>query len=127
MTYRHRPTSETQDGGRQTGRTRISRSIIDKREIRNAIFQVFHVGQTDKLKSDTRRHRLTPETKDGGRQTGSTRSSRSIIDKCEIRNVISKFSMSARPTNSSPTPADTGNERWRPPNRKYLYLAFYRR
>jgi hypothetical protein len=35
------------------------------------LFYVFDVGQTDKLKSDTRRHRPTPETQDGGRQTGS--------------------------------------------------------
>jgi hypothetical protein len=67
---RLRSKPETQNGSYQTGSTCISRSIIDRSENRNAI-SVFDVGQTDKLKSDTRRHRPTPETKDGGRQTRS--------------------------------------------------------
>jgi hypothetical protein len=61
----------------------------------------------------TFRHRPTPETQYGGRQTGSTRISRSAIDKREIRNATSKFSMSARPINLSPTPADIVRHRKR--------------
>jgi hypothetical protein len=56
--------------------------------------------------NDIVRLRSKPEKQNGGYQTGSTCISRSIIDRSEIRNVISKFSMSARPINSSPTPAD---------------------
>jgi hypothetical protein len=61
----------------------------------------------------TSRHRPTPETQDGGRQTGSTCISRSVVDRNKIRNVISMLSMSARPINSSPTPADIDRHRKR--------------
>jgi hypothetical protein len=96
---------------------------MDRNEIRNAI-SVFYVDQTDKLKSDTRRHRPTPETQDGGRQTGSTRISRSVMDRNETRDTIPIFSMSAKPVNTILTPAessDTGNARrritaWLPPS-----------
>jgi hypothetical protein len=66
---RLRRKSETQDGGRRTGNTSISCSIVDRSEIRNAI-SVFDIGQTDKVESDTRQHRPTPEMQDGGLRLG---------------------------------------------------------
>jgi hypothetical protein len=77
------------------------------------LFVTFSVGQTDKLKSDTRRHCPTPETKEDGRQTGSILISRFIVDRNKIQNVICMFSMSARPTNAILTAADIERHRKR--------------
>jgi hypothetical protein len=73
----------------------------------------------------TSRHRPTPETKDGGRQTGSTCISRYTLYRNKIRNIICMFSMSARPMNTMLTAADIERHRkrkiptvpvWRPPS-----------
>jgi hypothetical protein len=60
---------------------------------------VSDVGQTDEFKSDIVRHRLTLKTQGGNRQTGNTRISRFLTDRNEIRNILSMFSISARPIN----------------------------
>ena len=70
------------------------------------LYLCFQGRATNELTSDIVRLRSKPDKQNGGYQTGSTCISRSIVDRNETRNVISKFTMSARPMNSSPTPAD---------------------
>ena len=68
--------------------------------------------------------------KDGGRQTGSTYSSACVLDSDAISAANPYFRSTAiRRTYCEycPTYPEAGNQRWRTPKQKYLYLSLWAR
>ena len=128
-TARYNRKSVFQDGGRQTGSSYISYCRLDINAVPNGDNPpIVGVQQINGPIANSARCNRKSVFEDGNRQTGSSYNSASRPDINGVPTANQPFSGSSNSmTLLLILPDVTGSRflRWRPPNRKYLYLSLY--